>query len=68
MLGFQRRLVRRCEWEMLFPKLGDLPQTSQVAATVDSLAVEQIGDSDDAEAQQGYPSHAPAPKSRPDHG
>lgn len=33
MLGFQRRLVRRCEWEMLLPKPGPLPQTSQVAAT-----------------------------------
>ena len=37
MLGFQRRLVRRCEWEMLCPKPGPLPQTSQVAATVHSL-------------------------------
>ena len=37
MLGFQRRLVRRCECEMLWPKLGLLPQTSQVAATVDLL-------------------------------
>ena len=33
MFGFQRRLVRRCEWEMLCPKLGPLPQTSQLAAT-----------------------------------
>ena len=33
MLGFQRRFVRRCECEMLCPKLGLLPQTSQVAAT-----------------------------------
>ncbi len=30
MLGFQRRLVRRWECEMLWPKLGPLPQTSQV--------------------------------------
>ena len=37
MLGFQRRLVRRCECEMLCPKPGPLPQTSQVAATVHSL-------------------------------
>ena len=36
MFGFQRRDVRRCEWEMLFPKLGPLPQTSQLAATVHS--------------------------------
>ncbi|KQX79892.1 hypothetical protein ASD48_33865 [Streptomyces sp. Root1310] len=33
MLGFQRRDVRRCECEMLLPKLGPLPQTSQLAAT-----------------------------------
>src|SRR5690625_3278421 len=36
MLGFQRRLVRRCECEMLWPKPGPLPQTSQLAATVPS--------------------------------
>ena len=34
MLGFHRREVRRCECEMLLPKLGPLPQTSQLAATV----------------------------------
>jgi hypothetical protein len=33
MFGFQRRRVRRCEWEMLLPKLGPLPQISQLAAT-----------------------------------
>src|SRR5438105_15515341 len=33
MLGFQRREVRRCECEMLLPKPGPLPQTSQLAAT-----------------------------------
>ncbi len=33
MFGFQRREVRRCECEMLLPKLGFLPQTSQLAAT-----------------------------------
>ena len=32
-LGFQRRGVRRWEWEMLLPKPGPLPQTSHVAAT-----------------------------------
>lgn len=37
MLGFQRRLVRRWECEMLWPKPGPLPQTSQLAATVHSL-------------------------------
>jgi hypothetical protein len=40
MLGFQRRFVRRCECEMLWPKDGALPQTSQVAATVDLLVIE----------------------------
>src|SRR4051794_25961831 len=33
MFGFQRRRVRRCEWEMELPKPGPLPQTSQLAAT-----------------------------------
>src|SRR5882672_7826626 len=33
MFGFQRRRVRRCECEMLLPKPGLLPQTSQLAAT-----------------------------------
>ena len=32
-IGFQRRFVRRCECEMLLPKPGPLPQTSQLAAT-----------------------------------
>jgi hypothetical protein len=41
MFGFQRRLVRRCEWEMLLPKLGLLPQTSHVAATVCSFRCRQ---------------------------
>ena len=38
MLGFQRRRVRRCECEMLLPNPGPLPQTSQVAAMVDTLS------------------------------
>ncbi|HAN72367.1 MAG TPA: dihydroxyacetone kinase [Actinobacteria bacterium] len=37
MFGFQRRFVRRWECEMLFPKPGPLPQTSQLAATVHSF-------------------------------
>ena len=32
MFGFQRRLVRRCEWLSRIPKEGCLPQMSQVAA------------------------------------
>jgi hypothetical protein len=34
MFGFQRRGVRRCEWETLLPKPGLLPQISQTEATV----------------------------------
>ena len=34
MFGFQRRGVRRWECEMLWPKPGPLPQTSQLAAIV----------------------------------
>src|SRR6478609_9395430 len=30
--GFQRRLVRRCEWETDMPQLGCFPQMSQTAA------------------------------------
>jgi hypothetical protein len=33
MFGFQRRLVRRCEREMLWPKPGPLLHVSQLAAT-----------------------------------
>src|SRR5215471_13356649 len=33
MFGFQRRRVRRCECEILLPKPGRLPQTSQTEAT-----------------------------------
>ena len=33
MFGFQRRFVRRCEWLMLIPKDGFLPQSSHTAAT-----------------------------------
>ncbi len=32
MLGFQRRLVRLCEWLTLIPKDGFLPHTSQTDA------------------------------------
>ena len=43
MLGFQRRFVRRCECEMLCPKLGLFPQTSQLAATVHSFSSGEFG-------------------------
>src|ERR1700729_1243359 len=33
MFGFQRRGVRRCEYDTLLPKPGLLPQTSQTEAT-----------------------------------
>src|SRR5690606_41225021 len=33
MLGIQRRLVRRCEWDTLLPKPGCLPQTSDRKST-----------------------------------
>jgi len=33
MFGFQRLLVRRCEWLMLMPKDGPLPQISHTDAT-----------------------------------
>ena len=36
MFGVQRRLVRRCECEMLLPKIGPFAQTSQLAATGNS--------------------------------
>lgn len=39
MFGFQRRLVRRWECEMLLPKPGPLPQTSQVEATMVSRVI-----------------------------
>ena len=37
MFGFQRRLVRRCEWLTLLPNDGFLPQTSHVDAIVGNL-------------------------------
>src|SRR5689334_21836197 len=33
MFGFHRRLVRRWEWDTLWPKPGPLPQTSHTLAT-----------------------------------
>ena len=34
MFGLKRRLLRRCEWEIEWPKPGPLPQTSHTAATM----------------------------------
>ena len=59
MLGFQRRLVRRCEWEMLCPKPGPLPQTSQVAATVHSLLFVKLFVGPSREVASVHPSRAP---------
>jgi hypothetical protein len=55
MFGFQRRGVRRCECEMLLPKPGPLPQTSQVAATEDTPS-ERIGTQSarNLRARRGY--------------
>jgi hypothetical protein len=33
MFGIQRRRVRRCEWDTLFPKPGFLPQMSHTRDT-----------------------------------
>jgi hypothetical protein len=33
MFGFQRRFVRRWEWDTFIPKLGHFPQISHTAAT-----------------------------------
>jgi hypothetical protein len=45
MLGFHRRLVRRCEWLMLIPNDGRLPQTSQTAAIGSNTFHSYPGDS-----------------------
>ena len=37
MFGFQRRLVRRCEWLMRMPNCGYLPHTSQTDAMTETL-------------------------------
>ena len=37
MFGFQRRLVRRCEWLSLMPKIGFLPHTSQTEDIAEHL-------------------------------
>src|SRR5215470_1363609 len=63
MLGFQRRGVRRCEWETLLPKPGLLPQMSQTAAT-GSLRLVWLRKLDAAPAPpgpavEGYPTPAP---------
>ncbi len=47
MLGFQRRLVRRCECETFIPKDGFLPQMSQTDAMMNLLlnpAITRVSD------------------------
>jgi hypothetical protein len=63
MLGFQRRGVRRCEWEMLLPKPGPLPQTSQLAATVNNSNVVCVDGADRSPAAHA-PGDSPGPVSQ----
>src|SRR5690348_15014300 len=42
MFGSHRRLVRRCEWDTLWPKPGPLPQTSHTLATGISWGFDSI--------------------------
>lgn len=44
MLGSKRRLVRRCEWDTLWPKPGPFAQMSQTAATAVSWRCKQMGE------------------------
>jgi hypothetical protein len=44
MFGFQRRFERTCEWLMLTPNDGFLPQTSHTAAMTRSLASNRLED------------------------
>ena len=44
MFGFQRRFVRTWEWEMLLPKDGFFPQSSQTAAITNLLLKARVGD------------------------
>src|SRR3954468_12742924 len=64
MLGFQRRRVRRCECEMLLPKPGPLPQTSQVAATGDTPKTHRThtGDARGRSGNRHRVSETPAPE------
>src|ERR1700742_2818037 len=60
MFGFQRRRVRRCECEMLLPKPGPLPHTSQTEATghskVEDWRIRIMGAARASHARQGQPS------------
>lgn len=42
-LGFHRRLVRRCEWLTDIPNDGLFPQSSQTAAMADNLSSSALG-------------------------
>src|SRR5690606_27879904 len=64
MLGFQRRRVRRWEWDTLLPKVGPLRQTSQTEATVSLLiTVDVVALSADAVRAEGMPGQ-PASQAR----
>ena len=58
MFGFQRRLVRRCEWLSFMPKIGFLPHTSQT----DDIAAhlyERDGDGGNRRKEPGEASTEP---------
>src|SRR5262245_5833138 len=57
MFGFQRRLVRTCEWETERPHDGCFPQSSQTAATGEaSHAYDRVG----LTSIQGFEAAVPA--------
>jgi hypothetical protein len=58
MLGFQRRRVRRCEWEIELPKPGPLPQISQVAGTAVSFNSGGVMGGVASSAHTGVPGYA----------
>ena len=60
MFGFQRRLVRRCEWLSFMPKIGFLPHTSQTDDIADTPHDEagREPDEDSAEREARAPGTA----------
>src|SRR4051812_49975209 len=68
MFGFQRRLVRRCEWDTLWPKPGPLPQTSHTLATGNSWVYSKTeGAQESAPRQPGKVTRRPAPTANRPH-